>query len=60
MSEPWYKQGLKFQCTGCGDCCSGAPGYVWVTKAEIAVLADALGLSIEEFERQFVRSVGVR
>jgi uncharacterized protein len=60
MSEPWYKQGLKFQCTGCGDCCSGAPGYVWVTKAEIAALAGAIGLPVEEFERQFVRSVGVR
>ena len=39
---------------------TGAPGYVWVTKAEIAVLAAALGLQVEEFERQFVRLVGVR
>jgi uncharacterized protein len=60
MNEPWYHQGLKFQCIGCGDCCSGAPGYVWVNKAEIAALAAALGLPVEEFQRQFVRSVGVR
>jgi Fe-S-cluster containining protein len=60
MSEPWYQQGLKFSCTGCGDCCTGAPGYVWVTKAEIAALAAALSLPVEEFERQFVRSVGMR
>lgn len=60
MSEPWYQQGLKFHCTGCGDCCTGEPGYVWVTKAEIAALAAALGLQVEEFEQQFVRSVGVR
>jgi len=25
--EPWYKDGLKFSCSGCGDCCTGAPGY---------------------------------
>jgi Fe-S-cluster containining protein len=60
MSEAWYDEGLKFHCIGCGDCCTGAPGYVWVTKAEIAALAAALGLHVEEFERQFVRSVGVR
>jgi uncharacterized protein len=60
MNQPWYHQGLKFSCTGCGDCCTGAPGYVWVTKAEIAALAAALGLQIEEFERRFVRLVGVR
>ena len=39
MSDPWYQQGLKFHCLGCGDCCTGEPGYVWVTKAEIAALA---------------------
>ena len=22
--EPWYKDGLRFKCTGCGDCCTGA------------------------------------
>jgi hypothetical protein len=60
MNEPWYEQGLKFSCTGCGDCCTGAPGYVWVNKAEIAALAATLGLAVEEFERRFVRPVGVR
>ena len=28
------KDGLQFKCTGCGDCCTGAPGYVWVNKAK--------------------------
>ena len=34
--QPWYKDGLGFQCTQCGDCCTGAPGYVWINAAEIA------------------------
>jgi Fe-S-cluster containining protein len=58
---PWYAEGLRFRCTQCGNCCTGAPGYVWVTNEEIAVLAEATGASsVEEFEQQFVRNVGVR
>jgi Fe-S-cluster containining protein len=59
-NEPWYAEGLKFQCTGCGDCCTGAPGYVWVNQAEIDALAARLGLPVAEFERKYVREVGVR
>ncbi|MBN2579238.1 MAG: YkgJ family cysteine cluster protein [Pirellulales bacterium] len=57
---PWYHRGLKFQCTGCGDCCTGAPGYVWVNKKEIQTMAEALGITISVFEEHFVRRVGVR
>ena len=60
MKDPWYKNGLRFQCTQCGNCCTGAPGYVWVVKQEIEQLATHLGLSVAEFEAKFVRSVGVR
>jgi hypothetical protein len=58
--DPWYRDGLRFQCTGCGDCCTGAPGYVWVNKEEIAALAQSAGLSVEDFEKKYVRRVGVR
>jgi uncharacterized protein len=60
MTPPWYHNGLHFSCTGCGDCCTGAPGYVWVNKAEIEALAAAIGVSLEEFERRYVRKVGIR
>ncbi len=59
-SQPWYKDGLKFKCTGCGDCCTGAPGYVWVNKEEIINLAAQVGLEPAEFESRYVRDVGVR
>jgi Fe-S-cluster containining protein len=60
QSKPWYHAGLQFQCTGCGDCCTGAPGYVWVNKEEIAALAAHEGLAIDEFENRYVRLIGVR
>lgn len=61
MSElPWYHEGLKFTCTQCGDCCTGAPGFVWVNQAEIDAMAAKLGMETDEFERRFVRKVGIR
>jgi uncharacterized protein len=59
-AKPWYHAGLRFQCTGCGDCCTGEPGFVWVNKSEIEALAAILGVPAEEFERDYVRQVGIR
>ncbi|MGV3482920.1 MAG: YkgJ family cysteine cluster protein [Planctomycetaceae bacterium] len=58
-NAPWYREGLAFECTGCGDCCSGAPGFVWVDDAEIAALAMEMAMPIDDFERKFVRQVGI-
>ncbi len=59
--EPWYADGLRFTCTQCGNCCTGAPGYVWVTQPEIDQLAAAIGCDdVEAFEREYVRPVGIR
>ena len=61
MSDaPWYREGLRFKCTGCGGCCTGAPGYVWVTRAEIAVMAAALDMNEEQFGKRYLRRVGNR
>jgi uncharacterized protein len=58
--QPWYHAGLRFQCTECGACCTGAPGYVWVNKAEIEAIAAVLRVDVTEFERRYVRRVGMR
>ena len=58
--EPWYKDGLRFKCTQCGDCCTGAPGYVWVNKQEIHQMAKSLKMDVDEFEKKFVRVIGIR
>jgi Fe-S-cluster containining protein len=57
MTDPWYHEGLRFTCTRCGDCCTGAPGYVWVTPHEIAQIARFRGETAEEVENCFTRPV---
>ena len=57
-AAPWYADGLRFECSQCGDCCSGAPGFVWVNEDEIADLADEMEMEVDAFEYQFVRQVG--
>ncbi len=59
-AKAWYHQGLKFTCTACGNCCTGASGYVWVNKAEIAAIAQYLGMSVANLETKHVRKVGIR
>lgn len=55
--SPWYKKGLGFSCTECGQCCTGSPGYVWVTEEEIAQMADYLKLKINDFTKYHVRRI---
>jgi len=56
----WYESGLRFTCTRCGHCCTGAPGHVWVTGDEEEKIAALRGLPPEEFARKYVRQVGDR
>jgi Fe-S-cluster containining protein len=53
--DVWYKNGLSFRCTGCGKCCTGFPGYVWVDEDEIQKMAEFLGISIDLFKRKYTR-----
>jgi uncharacterized protein len=56
----WYQNGRKFQCTRCGDCCTGAPGYVWVNKAEIEAMAALMKMEFDKFQKKYVRLIGIR
>jgi uncharacterized protein len=58
--KPWYKDGLKFSCTQCGKCCTGSPGYAWVTLEEIEEIAKFLKLEINEFTKNYLRKVDGR
>ena len=59
-ARAWYRGGLRFSCTQCGKCCSGAPGYVWVTKDEIDRIAAFLGRPGKGLTKKHLRQVGIR
>lgn len=56
----WYAQGLRFECTQCGNCCGGAPGYVWLSQEDMERIADHLKLPFSDFTRTYVRRIGNR
>jgi len=57
VTAPWYADGLRFSCTGCGACCL-IEGHVWVDKEEIARLAEHLELSTDDFGAKYLRRIG--
>lgn len=58
--QPWYRDGLCFECTQCGNCCTGAPGVVWVDEEEIRQIAEFTGKTIGEVRLFHTRLVGTR
>ncbi len=60
MEDPWYHAGLRFRCTQCGSCCTGAPGFVWINDEELDKLAGLLGMLRGEAEKLHTRLVGGR
>ncbi len=60
QDEVWYKDGLQFTCTGCGDCCTGDPGVVWVYDQDIEAIAEHLDKPVGEIRLFHTRQVGNR
>lgn len=54
-SAAWYRDGLSFECTQCGNCCTGSSGTVAVNDAEIAALAARLELTEARFRSRYTR-----
>lgn len=52
--KPWWSDGLFFSCLGCGRCCRGDPGAIWVSDENIAAASDVVGLDQVDFRRIFV------
>lgn len=58
--EAWYAEGLRFECAQCGNCCTGAPGYVFVTRDEIERISTFLGRGEAGLGKEHLRRVGLR
>lgn len=56
-SEPadgvWYQEGLRFECTQCGNCCSGPSGWVEFTPGELQRMAAHLEVLPYQFLQRF-------
>lgn len=53
----WYDRGVDFTCQRCGHCCSGEPGFVFLSSEEIDTICAYLSLSREEFLAIYTRRV---
>jgi Fe-S-cluster containining protein len=53
MFESADKCGLQFGCTQCSFCCTGSPGYVWLSDADIGRLCSFLGLDFDHFAETY-------
>lgn len=53
-SEKFYKDGLCFECTGCGNCCSHPDGTVMLTSEEAGAIADYLEMDEAGFLEKYL------
>jgi len=53
--KEWYADGLAFECTMCGACCTGPPGYVSFTKDEAKLIAKTIGVTYDRFIKDYTQ-----
>ncbi len=49
----WFAEGLRFKCLGCGRCCRGEAGGIFLRPGDERRLAEFFDLSIDELRRRF-------
>ena len=57
MGTCFYEKGLRFECKGCGYCCSCEPGYVFLSQDDMNRMASGLGLDVRTFTDTYCRIV---
>lgn len=53
--KDWYAEGLRFECSGCGNCCRnhGGYSYVYLNQNEVAQISAHLGLEQIDFLSEY-------
>lgn len=59
MFEPFYKDGLNFECQRCSGCCRYDSGYVFLSEEDISNLLEVLGISREELLEKYCTEVNI-
>lgn len=54
--RPRAERGLRFECTMCGNCCTGPEGYVLFTDDEGRGIAARLGVTFDDFLRDYTKT----
>ncbi len=55
MTTPYFfSEGLSFTCAQCGTCCTGAPGVVAMTLAEVSALAAFLDMDEDAVRTRYL------
>ena len=56
-NNPFYAEGLPFSCTRCSDCCRHGPGYVFLSKQDVELLAQGLQMRYTGIMQKYCRWV---
>ena len=51
----FYEHGVKFSCQRCSYCCSNGPGFVYLSRRDLEVLAEFYKISPVEFVEKYCR-----
>lgn len=56
--QPFYKQGVRFECQkDCSRCCGGTPGYVWLDAEDVVRISRFMELPVPEFIAKYTKDV---
>jgi len=55
QDTPWFGDGLSFNCTQCGNCCTGPSGFVWFDDDEADAMAEFFGIKTQTFLRRYAK-----
>ncbi len=55
--KKFYENGLRFECQRCSACCRHEPGYVFLTKKDLEILAKSLDIDEKRFLEKYCRTI---
>lgn len=53
----WFDDGISFECTECGACCTGGPGAVFLSEEDIDRFSSHLKMDRDTFLRTYTHRV---